>query len=281
MCARRAWRDEGLLPVCELLPVRDLAQLFAADQSTCAALLALWPGLRAARWPSLSAKTRWALRRVQHLEASLLYEEFGGPWSARWLKDLRASRNLPHAAMASWGASSDGLLLSGLDERRLDLGAHSRPSRAAFAVACTADAAACSSGGSTLACLALADAARRTIFQICFCEGLPDMPGFSIMVNGCKVALAELPWPEAVEVSFNFDWAAREITDLHLGGVPVFRGSSVDFEHSGSSGVRFLSLWNLHGDSARARWEYLRLFRERPPAPHPRWARLRALAMLL
>lgn len=284
--SRRCWQGEGLLPICEALPAKALARLLACRRSMRLAVEALWPVLRAARGPRLRADggarhgrvLGHALLRLHRAEQSLLYEEFGdraAGWEKRWLLDSSLSSEPGGGGV--WKAGDDGLCLRGVSGRLLDLGAESMPPAVAFAVAARASAAEAAVGY-----VVLADAERRACAWV-YVEWHQDLvgaPGISCWVNDRQVALMDWPWPEALPISFEFDWAARELTQIRVGGTRALLGEGVDFHNADCSGVRYVSLSNRRGREAEARWDYLLLMAQRA-APDRRRAAPRSLSALL
>mmetsp|Transcript_1159 Transcript_1159/g.3637 ORF Transcript_1159/g.3637 Transcript_1159/m.3637 type:complete len:277 (+) Transcript_1159:60-890(+) len=264
MLASQAWRSEGLLPLCEALPARALARLCAAERGLRASIGLVWPALRAARAPALRGTPRDGLLRIHRLEQSLLYEEFGDKaWERRWAVD----KSVTNEAAARWLAGDCGLELTGLGGRVLDLGRDFHPPRAAFSVAASAEAAEAAVGY-----LVLSDSHWHPCAWV-YLEWHRDVvgaPGVACWVNDRQVALLEWPWPGVLEVGFDFDWAARELTEVHVGTGCALRGEGVDFHSADCRGIRYVSVSNRRGVSASARWETIQLRVERRVVVDPR-----------
>jgi len=250
-------RDTGLLPLCEAMSAASLARLASTSSGLHFGVLALWPFLRPLRAPSLRQDPRSGLLRMHRVERSLFYEEFGDTdWETRWAPDLQV---LPDPS-AEWLVTAAGLELRGLGGRTLDLGGQFCPPVAAFSIAAQALPAEAAVGY-----VVLADAARRACawLYVEWHQDLVGAPGLSLWINDHKVVLPEWPWRTSLKISFELDWAAKELTEIRLDGRCVLRGEGLDFHHADCAGVRHVSLSSRRGTAARARWEAVQLWQER------------------
>mmetsp|Transcript_91983 Transcript_91983/g.259882 ORF Transcript_91983/g.259882 Transcript_91983/m.259882 type:complete len:284 (-) Transcript_91983:112-963(-) len=264
MAGGRAWcNEENLLPLCEVLPARAIARLAATRRDLRASLLALWPTLRSARGPTLQRTPLQGLLRLHRLESFLLYEEFGdAAWDQRWRLDPAALAE-PGAA---WSVGPGGLHLKGIGGRALDLRREFCPPAVALSVA--AETGATPDEAAALGYVVLADAERRPCAWVYFewSRDVVGAPSIACWVNEQRVDLMDYPWPCAVEVAFEFDWAAKELTDVSVCGSRVLRGEGIDFHSAECRGVRHVLVSNrrgARGGVARARWESLQLWPER------------------
>jgi len=197
------------------------------------------------------------LLRMHRVEHSLLYEEFGDvAWDRRWSLDPSVNNEVS----SCWAAGEGGLELRGLGGRTLDLGREFCPPRVAFSLAAKA-----APEEAAIGYVVLSDAQRRPCAWV-YLEWHQDVvgaPGIACWVNDRRIPLQEWPWPRAFEVAFDFDWAARELVEVHVGMGRALQGEGVDFHNADCRGVRFLSLSNRRGAGAQTRWETIQLRMER------------------
>lgn len=257
-----AWWNEGLLPLCESLPAKSLARLCCSSKFLHASVSESWTALRPLRAASLRDSIKHGFLRMHRLEQSLLYEEFGDiSWEKRWQLDGGIAEEDP-----SWRIGDEGLELSGLSGRLLDLHGNFCPPVAAFSVAVHAVPAEAAMGY-----IVLQDDARRPCAWIYF-EWIQDRvgaPGQCLWINDQRIVLMDWPWPTSLKLSFEIDWAAKELTDIRINGSRAMLDECVEFHNPDCCGVRYVALSSRRGSCARARWEVIQLWAERKVTSDP------------